>query len=281
MEVNLGETQIVELQASYSPEQIQGMSLGKRIDAFGQVAKLLQRPKPEDIEIVSFQKQYESFWSVSATAHYMFERRRVYHVDVPATEVQSLVLQDREYSVTINRTRGIDLDMVERCDETIHRDLTLDGKSGEVGDFKRYMTAAQMMLPDIATLQRGGADVIVPDVRSSFVIRHVIPMLMKTYQADKVLKEAINIESIILCFHAIYAVEYSWAAKQKRQTLIFDAVTGGTKPAVGEMRTRSARVLANDTLFDVSPDAIGTYLPGANVSIQLGRLAPRNAVSMP
>jgi hypothetical protein len=281
MEVNLGETQIVELQTTYSTEQIQGMSAGKRIDAFGQVAKLLQRPKPEDIEIITFQKQYESFWSVSATAHYMYERKRVYHVDVPAMEVQSVILQDREYTVTINRTRGIDIDMVERCDETLHRDLTLDGKSGEVGDFKRYLTAPQLMLPDIATLQRGGADVIVPDVRSSFVIRHVIPMLMKTYQADEVLKEAINIESIILCFHAIYTVEYSWAAKQKRQTLIFDAITGGSKPAGGEMRTRSARVLANDTLFDVSSDAIGTFLPGANVSIQLGRLAPRNAVSAP
>ena len=281
MEVNLGETQIVELQSPYSAEQIQGMAVGKRIDAFGQVAKLLQRPKPEDIEIVTIQKQYESFWAVSATAHYIYERKRVYHVDVPAMEVQSVVLQDREYPVTINRTRGIDIDTVEHCDETLHRDLTLDGKSGEVADFKRYLTAVQLMMPDLATLQRGGADVIAPDVRSSFVVRHVIPMLMKTYQADKVIKEAIDIESIILCFHAIYAVEYSWAAKQKRQTLIFDAVTGGNKPAGGETRTRSAKVLTNDTLFDIGSDAIGTFLPGANVSIQLGRLAPRNAVSMP
>jgi len=281
MEVNLGETQIVELLATYSAEQIQGMAVSKRIDAFGQVAKLLQRPKPEDIEIVTIQKQYESFWSVSATAHYMYERKRVYHVDVPTMEVQSVVLQDREYPVTINRTRGIDVDCVERCDETLHRDLTLDGKSGEVADLKRYLTATQLMMPDIATLQRAGADVIVPDVRSSFVVRHVIPMLMKTYQADKIIKEAIDIESIILCFHAIYAVEYSWAAKQKRQTLIFDAVTGGNKPAGVEMRTRSAKVLTNDTVFDIGSDAIGTFLPGANVSIQLGRLAPRKAVSVP
>lgn len=279
MEVNLGETQIVELQPTYSAEQIQGMAVSKRIDAFGQMAKLLQRPKPEDIEIVTIQKQYESFWSVSATAHYMYERKRVYHVDVPAVEVQSLILCDREYPVTVNRTRGIDVDTVERCDETLHRDLTLDARTGEVGDFKRYQTAAQQMMPDLATLQRAGADVITPDVRSSFVVRHVIPMLMKTYQADKIIQEVINIESIILCFHAIYAVEYSWAAKQKRQVLIFDAVSGGSKPAVGEMKTRSAKVLTNDTLFDIGSDAIGAFLPGANISIQLGRLAPRKAVS--
>ncbi|MCL4505737.1 MAG: hypothetical protein M1434_12270 [Chloroflexi bacterium] len=281
MEVNLGDTQMVELQAIYSAEQIQGMAVGKRIDAFGQVAKLFQRPKPEDIEIVTIQKQYESFWSVSATAHYIYERKRVYHVDVPAAEVQSVTLQDRSYPITINRTRGIDLDVMERCDETLHRDLTLDGQSGEVVDYKRYLTAAQLMMPDLATLQRGGADVSAPDVRSSFVIRHVIPLLMKTFQADKVLEEIINIESIILCFHAIYAVEYSWAAKQKRQILIFDALTGQPKPASGEMKTHSAKVLENDTLFDIGSDAIGTFIPGANVSIQLGRLAPRQAVSAP
>ena len=281
MDVNLGETQMVELQAVYSAEQIQGMAVGRRIDAFGQMAKLFQRPKPEDIEIVTIQKQYESFWSVSATAHYIYERKRVYHVDVPATEVQSVTLQDRSYPITVNRTRGIDLDVLERCDETLHRDLTLDGQSGEVADYRRYLTATQSMMPDLATLQRGGADVVAPEVRSSFVIRHVIPLLMKTFQADRVIEEVINIESIVLCFHAIYAVEYVWAAKQKRQILIFDALTGQSRPSGAEMRTHSAKVLENDTLFDIGSDAVGTFIPGANVSIQLGRLAPRQAVSVP
>ncbi len=281
MDVNLGETQMVELQAVYSAEQIQGMAVGRRIDAFGQMAKLFQRPKPEDIEIVTIQKQYESFWSVSATAHYIYERKRVYHVDVPATEVQSVTLQDRSYPITVNRTRGIDLDVLERCDETLHRDLTLDGQSGEVADYRRYLTATPLMMPDLATLQRGGADVVAPEVRSSFVIRHVIPLLMKTFQADRVIEEVINIESIVLCFHAIYAVEYVWAAKQKRQILIFDALTGQSRPSGAEMRTHSAKVLENDTLFDIGSDAVGTFIPGANVSIQLGRLAPRQAVSVP
>lgn len=281
MEVNLGDTQMVELQSVYSAEQIQGMAVGKRIDAFGQVAKLFQRPKPEDIEIVTIQKQYESFWAVSATAHYIYERKRLYHVDVPAAEVQSVTLQDRSYPVTVNRTRGIDLDVLERCDETLHRDLTLDGLSGEVADYKRYLSAVQLMLPDLATLQRSGADVVAPEVRSSFVIRHVVPLLMKTFQADHVVEEVINIESIVLCFHAIYAVEYAWAAKQKRQILIFDALTGQSKPAGAEMRTHSAKVLENDTLFDIGSDAVGTFIPGANVSIQLGRMAPRQAAGVP
>ena len=52
MEINLGDERIVELRATYSPEQIREKALAKRVEAFGQIAKLFQRPKPEDIEIV-------------------------------------------------------------------------------------------------------------------------------------------------------------------------------------------------------------------------------------
>ena len=279
MEVNLGETQIVELQATYSPEQIQGMALGKRIDAFGQMAKLLQRPRPEDIEIAAVQKQYEPFWHVAATSHYIYERKHVYRVDVPAPEVQTLIIQEKEYPVAQGRTRGIDLDSVERCEESLHRDLTLDAQSGEEVDFRRYLTSPQLVMPDIATLQQSGAVVVLPEVRSSFVVRRVIPMLMKTFQADKVLEETVNVETITLCFRPTYAVEYNWAAKQKRQVLVFDALSGSSRAVAGELKKQVAKVLDNDTLFDIGADAIGTIIPGANVAIKLGRFAARKAIN--
>ena len=279
MEVNLGETQIMELQATYSPEQIQGMALSKRVDAFGQMAKLLQRPKPEDIEIVTIQKQYEPFWHVAAVSHYVYERKHVYHIDISSPEVQTVILQEKEYPVTQGRTRGIDLDTVERCEESLRRDLTLDAQSGEEVDFRRYLTSPQLMMPDIATLQQTGAIVVMPEVRSSFVVRRVIPMLMKTFQADKVLEETVNVETITLCFRPTYAVEYSWAAKQKRQVMVFDALSGNAKPVSGELKKQVAKVLDNDALFDIGADAIGTIIPGANVAIKLGRFAARKAIN--
>jgi hypothetical protein len=279
MEVNLGETQIVELQATYSSEQIQGLAMGKRIDAFGQVAKLLQRPKPEDIEILTIQRQYEPFWHVAATSHYSYERRSTYRVDVPAPEVRTVILQDKEYPITTNRTRGFDLEVEVRCEESLHRDLTLDAQSGEEVDFRRYLTSPQLAIPNIAMLQQTGAVVVLPEVRSSFVVRRVIPMLMKTFHADKVLEETINVETISLCFRPTYAVEYSWAAKQKKQVLVFDALSGGSKPVVGELRKHVAKVLDNDALFDIGADAIGTIIPGANVAIKLGRFAARKAMN--
>ena len=282
MEVNLGETQIVVLQATYSSEQIQGMAVGKRIDAFGQVMKLLQRPRTEDIEIVAIQKQYEPFWHIKAVSHYVYERKRVYRVDVNEPEVQVIILQDKEYPVTQSpqgRARGIDLPSVERCEEYLRRDMTLDAQSGEEVDFRRYLTSPQTALPDIASLQTNGTVVVMPEVRSSFVVRRVIPMLMKSFQADRVLEDSINVETITLCFRPTYAVEYSWAAKQKRQVVVFDALSGNSKAVSGELKKQVAKVLDNDALFDIGADAIGTIIPGANVAIKLGRYAARKAIS--
>ena len=280
MEVNLGETQIVELQATYSQEQIQGMAVGKRVDAFGQMTKLLSRPRPEDITIDTVQKQYEPFWHIAATSHYIYERKHAYRVEVNEPEVQALIIQEKEYPVTqTNRTRAIDLDTLERCEETLRRDLTMDAQSGEEVDFRRYLTSPQTVLPDIAALQQSGAIVVMPQVRSSFVVRHVIPMLMKTFHADKVVEETINVETITLCFRPTYAVEYNWAAKAKHQVMVFDALSGNAKAVAGELKKQVAKVLDNDMLFDIGADAIGTIIPGANVAIKLGRFAARKAIN--
>lgn len=279
MEVNLGETSIVELQATYSQEQIHGMALGKRVDAFGQMAKLLQRPRPEDIELLTMQKQYEPFWHIAAVAHYVYERKHAYHMEVSGPEVQTILLDGKEYPISQNKPRGIDLDTVERCEESLRRDMTLDAQSGEEVDFRRYLASPQLVLPDIATLQQSGAVVVMPDIRSSFVVRRVIPMLLKTFQADRVLEETVNVETITLCFRPTFAVEYAWAAKQKKQVMIYDALSGATKAVPGELRKRVAKVLDNDMLFDIGADAIGTVIPGANVAIKLGRFAARKVIN--
>jgi hypothetical protein len=115
-------------------------------------------------------------------------------------------------------------------------------------------------------------------VRSSFVVRRIIPMLLKTFQADRVLEETVNVETITLCYRPTFAVEYAWAAKQKKQVMVFDALSGAAKAVPGELRKQVAKVLENDVLFDIGADAIGTIIPGANVAIKLGRVAVRKAM---
>ena len=101
---------------------------------------------------------------------------------------------------------------------------------------------------------------------------------MKTFQADAVLQERIDVEQIILFYRPVYATEYLWRARQKTQVLEFDALTGDVKAEGGEIKKKVVRVLENDALFDIGADAVGTVLPGANIVVKLGRLAARKVV---
>src|SRR5450756_856680 len=114
MEINLGDERIVELQAAFSDEQIQERAVGKRVDAFGQMAKLFQRPKPEDIEIAAIQKRYEPFWVAPASAHYSYDRQHSYRVEVPP-EIAAVTVLGQRHEVTRDRTGSFQLAATDHC----------------------------------------------------------------------------------------------------------------------------------------------------------------------
>ncbi len=82
MEINLGDERIMVLHARYSADQIREKANAKRIEAFGMIAKLIQRVQPEDIKIAAFQKRFEPFWFVVASSRYVYDRCHKYHVEV-------------------------------------------------------------------------------------------------------------------------------------------------------------------------------------------------------
>ncbi len=277
MEINLGTEQIVELQMAYSPEQIQEKALAKRVDAFGQMAKFIQRPKPEEIEVTAMQKRLEPFWHASALARYVYDRRATYRVPV-APEVQSVSVNGNEYAVAGDKNRTYALDAVEHCVEEMRQEIALDAVTGKEGDFKKYLTFSTSVVADLAALAQDGTIVIAPEVRSSFVVRKLAALLMKTFQADKINEERIDIAEVSLYYHPVFAIEYLWKPKDKKQTVELDGLTGEIKAVSGEIKKRVVRVLENDALFDIGADAVGTFFPGVNVAIKLGRLAARKTI---
>ena len=277
MEINLGVEQIVELQAAFSPEQIQDKALAKRIDAFGQMAKFVQRPKPEDIAVTTIQKHLEPFWYASATARYVYERKATYAVSAP-TEAQSVTVNGVEYAVTGDKTRTFSLPGVERCVEEPKQDLFVDAMTGKDIKYEKYLNYSKNVVTEIAALQKDGAIVIPPEIRSSFVVRKLASLLMKTFQADKVLEEKIDVAEITLYYRPVFAIEYFWQAKDKKQVVELDGLTGEAKAESGEIKKKMVSVLENDALFDIGADAVGTVFPGVNVAIKLGRLAARKAI---
>lgn len=274
MEINLGDELIEELVGSYSPEQIQEKALSKRADAFGQMAKLMQRPKPEDIEITATQSRFEPFWFAAATARYVYDRRHTYRVEV-APEVKKVTLYDKEHETP---AAYFQLPGLEHCVEELRQELMVEALQGREVNFSKYLAYQKRTLPDVAALQETGAVVVLPEVRGSFVVRKLVSLLMKTFQADKIYEEKIDVEQVTLFYRPVHAVEYLWKSKDKKQVLEFDGLTGEVKPEAGEMKKKVVQVLENDALFDIGADAIGTVVPGANIAVKLGRLAARKLV---
>lgn len=277
MEINLGTEQIVELPAAFSPEQIQEKALAKRVDAFGQMAKLLQRPKPEDIEIVTTQKRLEPFWYAAATARYVYDRRALYHVPA-APEAQAVTVNGVEYPVSGDKTRVFALEAMEHCVEERKQELLVDATSGKEVKFEKYLTFPKNPVATITTLAQGGVFVVAPEIRGSFVVRKIASLLMKTFQADKIQEEKIDVAEITLYYRPVFAIEFYWKAKDKKQVIEFDGLTGDLKAESGEIKKKVVSVLENDVLFDIGADAVGTVFPGVNVAIKLGRLAARKTI---
>jgi hypothetical protein len=277
VEINLGEERIVELRATYSSQQVQDMAQQKRVDVFGQVVKWIQRPKPEEIDVVSLQRRVEPFWYAAATARYVYDRRRTFSVAV-SPEVRSVSVFANTLAVAGGADGAFQLEGIEHCVEESRRVMTLDATQGHEAKLDKYLTYPQSAISDVASLGGDGTLVVYPEVRGSFVVRKLVSLLMRTFQADQIHEERIDVEQVTLFFRPVYLIEFEWKPKQKKQTMELDALTGELRAASGEIRKQVARVLANDALFDIGADAIGTVLPGASIAVKLGRLAARKVI---
>lgn len=277
MEINLGEQRIVELQATFSAEQIHGLALSKRVDAFGQMAKLFQRPKPEEIEITEVQKRLEPFWFAAASARYAYDRRQTYRVNV-APQVQGVSVLGNDLTIVDDRNRGFELQGVEHCVEEMHREVTFDATRGDEVDLSKYLKYPTAEVEDLGLLEKDGTLVVPPAVLGSFIMRKLVTTLMKTFQADRIDEERIDVEELTLFYRPVYAAQYFWKSKDKRQILEFDALTEEFKSEGTQLKKHVNKVLANDALFDIGIETIGMVVPGAKLAIKVSRLAARKAL---
>lgn len=277
MEINLGGERIVELQSPFLPADFEEKTLARRVDAFGAVAKLLQRPKPEDIQITTVQRRLEPFWYAVAMGRYVYDRRQIYQVQAGA-EVQSVSVYDHEHPVATEGAHTFALEVVEHCVEEMRQELILDAQRGQEVDMRKYLEFPAEVVTDLGALSADGTLVVVPEVRGSFVVRKLIALLMKTFQADLICEELIDVEQVTLFYRPVYAIEYLWVPKQKRHVLEFDGLTGAFRAQGGEIKRQVQRVLENDLLFDIGADVLDTFLPGGSIAVKLGREAARKVV---
>jgi hypothetical protein len=236
------------------------------------MAKLFQRPRPEEIEITTSQKRYEPFWYTSGAAHYAYDRRRRYVVPT-GPEVRSVTLLGKDIVLSEDTAAAFEIEALDHCREEERRELIVDAVRGEdAPELRKYLAYQAAPVPSLAELEGDDTLVMPPGVRGSFVVRRLLSSLIKSIEADVVHEERIDVQEVSLYYRPVYAVEYYWKPKEKRQILEFDALTGDIRSDATQIKKRPTQSLAGDDLFD-----IGTGLQKLHIEIDRAKVAQQAA----
>jgi hypothetical protein len=271
MDIQLAEQKIFALSEKITVEQARLRAMDKRTSLFTSgVNVLLQRVKPEEVELLAMQKRWEPFWHVICATRQVYDRTRKFSVPVSGPEVQSLTLQETDYPAV---NRSIAFTAVEHCREENRQQMFFEGVTGEAQELANLIGNARSEVSDLADLTaRDGAIVVPPEIRASFVMRQALQTMLKPVQADVIFEEVVTIEAIDLYYRPILAFEFRWKTKDKTAVAEFDGVTGEMRNAKS-LRQQMNLPISRDALFDIGADTFGMIVPGGNIAVKLVKVA--------
>ena len=276
MDIQLGTERIFVLRERDPGEKLRQQAMDQRTHAFGSgIGSLLQRPKPEDIELVGSQRRLEPFWHVAGKAVYEYERSRPYPVVASGPEVRDVTIAGTAYPVGGGGPGpgSFTLPAVEHCREELAHVLDADARTGaRVADAAAVLSGPRDEVSDPATLSADETIVVPPEQRASFVVRQLLAEMLKPVQADRMLEESLTLETIDLCYRPIWAFEFLWRPKDKRGVVEIDAATGAVT-AGGSILPQIGKVITRDALFDIGADTIGLLIPGGSIAVKVARAA--------
>jgi hypothetical protein len=276
MDIELGTERIFALRERDPADQLRQMAMDHRTQAFGSgLGSILQRPKSEDVVLLTSQRRLEPFWHVSGRAVYVYERSRTYPVVASGPEVRQVTIGGTEYPVGESgpSARTFSLPALEHCREEISHVLNVDARTGgSVPDAAAILTGPRDEISDPAALSAGDTIVVPPEQRASFVVRQLLAEMLKPVQADRILEESLTLETIDLCYRPIMAFEFHWRPKDKRGVVEIDAATGAFRQG-GSLLPQIGRVITRDALFDIGADTIGLLIPGGSIAVKVARAA--------
>ena len=279
MDVTIAEQKAFVFADQLSDQTVRERAIEKKLDAFGTVAKFLQRPKPEEIQLTYSEKRYEAFWYVAAKATYIYDRSQRYRVPLPDAAVKKITIAGTVYEPQKERdSRVLVLSGVEHCEDITERQVYLDAVSGEKRDLSAYLKFASTVIPDLREFKPEHALIVEPQVRIAQVVRELVQSLMKSFQADTMLDDRVEISQVGLYFHPIYAFEYHWVPKDKKQVIEFDGLTGVMRTEGKAIQHGLKNFIDNDLLFDLSSEAVNLVVPGGAIAIKLARAAAQKTV---
>jgi hypothetical protein len=275
MEIHLGSERIFVLQQRQSVDELRQIAMDRRTQAFGSgLGSILQRPKSEDVVLLTSQRRLEPFWHVVGRAQYVYERSRDYVVPASAPEVREVTIHGETYPIAATGGAGrFTIPALEHCREELAHTLDADARTGaRVADAAAILSVPRDEVEDPATLSADETVVVPPEQRASFVVRQLLAEMLKPVQADRILEESLTLETIDLCYRPVWAFEFHWRPKDKRGVVEIDGVTGAIRQG-GSLLPQLGRVITRDALFDIGADTIGLLVPGGSIAVKVARAA--------
>jgi hypothetical protein len=275
VDIHLGSERIFVLQQREGVESLRQQAMDRRTQAFGSgLGSLLQRPKSDDVVLLTTQRRLEPFWHVAGRATYAYERSRDYVVAASAPEVRDVTIQGATYPVAgVGQAGRFTVPALEHCREEIAHTLDVDARSGSrVADAAVVLSGPREEVADPASLSADDTVVVPPEQRASFVVRQLLAEMLKPVQADRILEESLTLETIDLCYRPVWAFEFHWRSKDKKGVVEIDGVTGTVRHG-GSLLPQLGKVITRDALFDIGADTIGLLVPGGSIAVKVARAA--------
>jgi hypothetical protein len=238
----------------------------------GMLGALLSRSKPEELQLASMENRVEPFWLLAASSRTVYDRAHTYTVAAGSPEVRSVTVLGQELPIVPQLKVGpaFTLTGVEHCVQELQTHQTFDGITGMKVDLLKYVNAPKTEIADITTFAPEGILVVPPQVKANAVVRQVTAEVVQPVQnVQAIHEERVNIETIDLNFHPIYAFEYEWAAKNKKVVIEFDPLTGEIHTGGKKWSDQIKGMLTRDLIFDITADAFGTIVPGGSIAVKL------------
>ncbi len=277
MDISLGEPRIYALEPRFPFEELQRRAEEKKTGAVGSgIGGILQRPKADDVVLTASQRRVEPLWHVACTAHYVYDRSRLYTVPSSASDVHSVTMLGTEFPVVPSGKgpNAFAVEVLEHCVDDVSEELYVDGVSGNpVANGVAVVTGARTEVADPSALAVDETLVIAPEQRASAIVRQLLAKLLKPLQADTVFEESLAVEALELYYRPVWAFEFHLPAKDKRGVVEVDALTGETRTA-GALQVRQlTRLVTREALFDIGADTVGLIVPGGSIAVKLARVA--------
>ena len=276
MEIELAAQRIFALEDRLSFDDIRQRAMDKRTTAFTSgLGGLLQRPKTEDITLITSQRRLEPFWFVSGKARYVYERTRDYSVPPSGPEVREVEIHGTTYGIVDSGKGGrtFRLAVRERCREEFAEELYVDGVTGQaVPDAASVRGGPSTEIEDPASLQVEGTVVVAPEHRASYVVRQLISKMLRPVQADTVTEESLALDHSDLYYRPIWAFQFHWGPKGRDGVVEINAITGNVRQGVS-LVSDLGKVVTKDALFDIGADAVGMLVPGGSIAMKVARAA--------